>query len=297
MEAPEPHQSELHPHFCRHKIEEETIPEQVIMERYQVISKSRFGSTSTAWLARDLSARHYVALKFFIQSSCMSRQLDDERQHHCLVHPPLFESVLTFLRRNPVGRLPSAVLAFVTYRVFMALDFLHNECHVIHTDPIPREEVAEGRLICISREMPRPKRVGHPVLCDFGSAMFGDNYREDIDIWNVGCMIWDMYEGGELFRGYDPEFERYRSRKHLAEMINLLGPPPPEFIAQGRRKDEFFSSGGRLLFECLLTDQVPLEERETTLKGEDREAFLRLTRKMLQWDPSKRSTVKELVED
>lgn len=50
--------------------------------------------------------------------------------------------------------------------------------------------------------------------------------------------------------------------------------------------------------ENLLTGQVPLEERETTLEGEEeREAFLRFMRKMLQWEPGKRSSAKELAED
>ena len=58
------------PNFFRipewHKIEEETLPDytaeqyyptqigEVIKERYQVIGKLGFGSTSTAWLARDM---------------------------------------------------------------------------------------------------------------------------------------------------------------------------------------------------------------------------------------------------
>jgi serine/threonine-protein kinase SRPK3 len=49
-----------------HKIEEETLPDyvasqyyptcigEVIKERYQVVGKLGFGSTSTAWLARDM---------------------------------------------------------------------------------------------------------------------------------------------------------------------------------------------------------------------------------------------------
>lgn len=53
--------------------------------------------------------------------------------HQCLVHPPLWESVLTFLHRNPVRRLPAPVLAFVLRRLFLALDFLHTECQIIHT--------------------------------------------------------------------------------------------------------------------------------------------------------------------
>lgn len=54
-------------------------------------------------------------------------------QHRCLVHPPLWESALGFLHRNPIGKLPVPVLAFVLKRLFLALDFLHSECRVIHT--------------------------------------------------------------------------------------------------------------------------------------------------------------------
>lgn len=79
------------------------------------------------------------------------------------------------------------------------------------TAPSPRkEEDADGRTIYASRELGQPKRVGAPVLCDFGSAVLGterhvedvqpDVYRApevilqkpwsySIDIWNVGCMV------------------------------------------------------------------------------------------------------------
>lgn len=55
---------------------------------------------------------------------------------------------------------------------------------------------------------------------------------------------------------------------------------------------------GDLITQNLIISQVPLEERETTLEGEEeREAFLCFMRKMLQWEPSKRSSAKELAED
>ncbi|OBT41362.1 hypothetical protein VE00_08199 [Pseudogymnoascus sp. WSF 3629] len=214
-------------------------------------------------------------------------------KHRCLVHPPLFESILTFLRRNPVERLPSEVIAFVLLRLFLALDYLHTECQIVHTDikadnimlgidddsvfsdfeeeelqyPVPRKEVdVDGRTIHMSRELRIPNRVDAPVLCDFGSAMLGDQHHSEfiqpniyrapevileapwtysVDIWNVGCMIWDIYEGGSLFTGQDPEFQKYRSRAHLAEIINLLGPPPSSLIAQGELREKFFSSDGK----------------------------------------------------
>jgi serine/threonine-protein kinase SRPK3 len=165
------------------KLEEELLPGyvasryypvrigQVLKDRYQIVGKLGFGTTSTVWLARDLSHRRHVALKFFIHSQSLGTQVDHELSvytristaskrhpgrasvrelldsfevtgpdgcHRCLVHPPLWESVLTFLHRNPVRRLPPTVLAVVLRRLFLALDFLHTECKMIHTGASPR---------------------------------------------------------------------------------------------------------------------------------------------------------------
>ena len=46
-----------------------------------------------------------------------------------------------------------------------------------------------------------------------------------------------------------------------------------------------------------MPDSRPLEERITVLGGEDRDLFLRFMRKMLQWEPEKRSTAAELAKD
>lgn len=56
--------------------------------------------------------------------------------------------------------------------------------------------------------------------------------------------IWNIFEGGSLFTGQDPEFQTYRSRAHLAEMIRLLGPPPPSLLARGNLTRKFFSEEG-----------------------------------------------------
>ncbi|CAI7673921.1 unnamed protein product [Penicillium palitans] len=335
----------------------------------------------------------YVTLKVFIKSTSMGQQLDDELKiykrieeaprkrpgrkyvrslldsfdvsgpedkHRCLVHPPLWESVLDFLFRNPVQRLPTPILAVTLHRLFLALNYLHTECKIIHTDikadnimfgidddsvfsdfennelqnPCPRKEV-DGRIIYTSRELRMPKILGAPILCDFGSAVMGDEqHLEDIqpdiyrapevilqvswsysvDIWNVGCVvrepillmhkflgllsqIWNLYEGGSLFSGQDPEYHTYRSRAHLAEMIRLLGPPPPSFLARGNLTQKFFTEKGDLCARELVGEHTPLEQRETSLEGEEKEMFLRLVQKMLQWEPEKRSSAIELEQD
>jgi len=80
-------------------------------------------------------------------------------------------------------------------------------------------------------------------------------------------------------------------------MINLLGPPPPDLLARGKESQIFFSDTGKFRESGLLHDVTPLEERETTLEGEDKECFLRMMRKMLHWEPEKRSSAKEMAED
>lgn len=50
-----------------------------------------------------------------------------------------------------------------------------------------------------------------------------------------------------MFSGRDPEHKTYRGRAHLASIIALLGPPPPELIARSTVKSKFFSSEGTCL--------------------------------------------------
>lgn len=354
---------------------------EIIQDRYQVVGKLGFGLSSTVWLARDLDGCRHVALKLYVQSDCLESELDTELdvyrriesapnhhpgrhavrsmldsfelatpsgRHRCLVHEPLWDSALNIKHRNPVRRLPQPVVAFLLKRLFLALDLLHRECHVAHTDikeanillpadpsvlthfeqqelaePSPQKEV-DGGVIYLSREMGTPKAFGAPVLCDFGSAVAlddGQEHREDIqpdvyrspevildvpwtysvDIWNVGCMVWDAFEGEHLFTGCDPEHGAYRGRAHLAEMIALLGPPPPSLLARSHLRSKFFSKEGDFCAGIAVPRTRTLDHRESSLQGEenkeDRECFLRFVRKMLQWEPEARSCARELAED
>lgn len=89
--------------------------------------------------------------------------------------------------------------------------------------------------------------------------------------------VWDMFEGGHLFTGRDPEYHAYRSRTHLASIIALLGLPRRELIARGRRGAEFFTEDGAFKPSIpLLPPPRSLEYIETNLQGEDKERFLHL---------------------
>ncbi|QQK46080.1 ERK3/4 MAP kinase [Penicillium digitatum] len=313
---------------------------EILKDRYQVVGKLGFGASSTVWLARDMDYRRYVALKIFITSASMGQQLDDEPkiykliedaprkhpgrkyvrslldsfdnsvdedQHRCLVHPPLWESVLDFLFRNPVQRLPTPILAVTLHRLFLALDYLHTQCKIIHTD-IKADNIMFGidddsvlsDFENNELQDPCPRKHSEDIQPDIYRApevILQVPWSYSVDIWNVGCVIWNLYEGGSLFSGQDPEYQNYRSRAHLAGMIRLLGPPPSSFLARGNLTQKFFSDEGDLYAKDLVGEHISLEQRENSLEGEEKEMFLRLVRKMLQWEPEKRSSAMELEQD
>ncbi|KAH7009457.1 kinase-like domain-containing protein [Microdochium trichocladiopsis] len=267
---------------------------------------------------------------------------DPDGDHLILAHDPLGRSIQTVITCNNPRALPPSGVRFVLKELLLALDYLHRECNIIHTDikadimfsisdtsvftdfeeagiqePSPRKEV-DDRAIYLSRILKRTGTIGPVVLCDFGAAVFGDTEHREvvqppvyrapevileapwdhkIDVWMLGCMTWDILEGFRLFNGIDPEHHAYRRRTHLAELIALLGPPPKELIARGNLGSKFFSDEGEFTGGVGVPGPVSLESLEGLLAGEEKRRFLEFMRKMLQWDPSSRSTAAELQED
>ena len=266
-------------------------------------------------------------------------------EHQCLVHEPMLENTDELLCRNPTRRFHEGLLKLYMQRLLTALDYLHTDAHLIHTDisnlnillqindrsilkkfvkaelkyPSPRKEI-EGHIIYASRafDAPYSKCIGTPLLCDFGSTVKGDVENEQdvqpaiyrspevclhmpwsysIDIWNLGCLIWDLFENKHMFLGKDPKEEKYMTRAHLSEMVALMGPPPLDLLKRGKRTAEFFDEDGQWRCDIPLPDRTSLEESELYLEGSNKEAFLRFVRKMIQWRPEDRQTAKQLLQD
>lgn len=53
--------------------------------------------------------------------------------HQCLVQPPMWDSWKDLLYRNPSGRFSTALLKGGLRHLFLALDYLHTECKLVHT--------------------------------------------------------------------------------------------------------------------------------------------------------------------
>ncbi|OAQ64022.2 protein kinase-like protein [Pochonia chlamydosporia 170] len=107
-------------------------------------------------------------------------------------------------------------------------------------------KILSDRTIYVSQ--PMPITFGMPIICDFGAARIGNTHSGDvmpgvyrapevimgmewdskIDIWSVGVMIWDLFEGGRLFHAMKDGV--LNDEQHLAEMVSLMGQPPKRFL-------------------------------------------------------------------
>ncbi|KAL9597305.1 MAG: hypothetical protein Q9219_005229 [cf. Caloplaca sp. 3 TL-2023] len=180
-------------------------------------------------------------------------------------------------------------------------------------DPSPRK-VDGDRVIYESRGLRLPKKHGRPVLCDLGEARFGkENYTDDIqpyvyrapeiildipwtysvDIWNVGVMIWDIFENKHLFNARDSSGEA-SSLHHMAEMVAIMGTPPLDYLRRTESSWEYFDINGNWKGAVGIPNHS-LEDSEEQLSGDNKALFLDFMRKMLLWVPEDRQTAKQLL--
>ncbi|XP_074286172.1 uncharacterized protein LOC141611518 [Silene latifolia] len=136
--------------------------------RYVVQSKLGWGHFSTVWLAWDTQNPKYVALK--VQKSakhyteaamdeisilkqiadgdpddkkCVVKLLDHFKhsgphgQHVCMVFEYLGDNLLTLIKYSDYRGIPLHLVKEICFRVLVALDFLHRELSMIHTDLKP----------------------------------------------------------------------------------------------------------------------------------------------------------------
>ncbi|RMD44117.1 hypothetical protein DV735_g986, partial [Chaetothyriales sp. CBS 134920] len=201
----------------------------------------------------------------------------------------------------------------------MLADFASEEIK----NPSPRKIIDESRTIYQSRQFRRPlegRSYGLPILCDFGEARLGQTHESGpfvqptiyrapeiifempwgsaIDIWSLGALIWDLFQGQHLFADIFDKAGNHDPFKHLALMVALIGPPPADFVQRSETTDQCFDPNGAwIAHQEAAIPPTSLENLEKQLSGPEKESFLRFLRTMLKWLPEERRTAKQLLDD
>lgn len=92
--------------------------------------------------------------------------------------------------------------------------------------------------------------------------------------------------------------------RQLNDMSNALGPPPAKFMQKTNISNRFWDERGCWIpplaplyrFSDEEMSKLSLEDRVTSLDGEEKEEFLDFMRHLLAWDPQDRPSAKEALE-
>jgi len=181
-------------------------------------------------------------------------------RHTCMVFEPLGHSLLGLIQLE--GMVQPPVTAAIATQLLDALEFLHSECGIMHTDIKP-----ENILLVPGSNPMRPS----VKLVDFGNACQVNEqkakaiqtreyrspeailgawpYTTAVDMWSVGALIFELLTGEILFDASSaPKGNGSVSKDemHLAEITHHLGQIPPGVIAAGRYSPKWFDTAGQL---------------------------------------------------
>ena len=132
--------------------------------------------------------------------------------------------------------------------------------------------------------------------------------NSSLDIWSFGCLIFELITGQPLFciPGTGNEED-----DHLLALNAALGPLPDELFRLWENSSQYFTPERKLFnslidgaaygYEPQVLEQVSMEEMfdetEPDVRQEEGRKIKDLIRWILQYDPEKRPSARELLQD
>lgn len=194
------------------------------------------------------------------------------------------------LKRNSFRGLSISLIKRFSLNILQSLSFL-SKSNIIHCDLKP-----ENILLSDSS-------LNSVKLIDFGSSCLANQkvfsyiqsrfyrapevvleipYTSSIDMWSFGCILAELYTGFPIFPMESEE-------ELIKKIVEVIGLPPVDFIAQGSRSYKYFSTTEKIIGKDLNLQQNPQKTISAVLRGAD-VGLICLIEKCLQWDPKKRPT-------
>jgi serine/threonine-protein kinase SRPK3 len=221
--------------------------------------------------------------------------------HICAVTDVLGSDLRQLQSIQPGGVFSVPVVKRIVKQTLLALDYLHSECKLVHTDVKPdntmvslanadaaiqayleqhpsatyeprnEPDLSPDPIITV-KSQPLPNFGLDPTLSnldvrviDYGQAAsvadglltgeaqpvllrapeitLGHPWSTPVDIWSVGCLVFEYLLGTALFQLYESDSVTFGD-VHLRRIIEHIGPFPAHFLARCDRRSDFFDAQG-----------------------------------------------------
>lgn len=222
-------------------------------------------------------------------------QLQTPITHCAILLPKTGLSLYNWIKHY--GTLQLQTISEIGKQVLEALEFIHSKINVIHTDIKPENIVFDK--FNKDEDFKNRTRLNNKIrIIGFGNCVNGlttnntavstrnyrapeiiikNNWGYQIDIWSLGCVLYELYTGKILFQYID-------DIQYLIRMQQILG-PLPDHVLQNCHPD--------LVNEVTQSDYHPGSLNTTTLGSDD---FKNILIRMLDYDQNTRIKPSEALQ-
>uniref|UniRef100_A0A9J7Y604 dual-specificity kinase n=2 Tax=Cyprinus carpio TaxID=7962 RepID=A0A9J7Y604_CYPCA len=218
------------------------------------------------------------------------------RNHLCITFELLGANLYELIKKNNFQGFSLGLIRRFAHSLLKCLQMLHKE-KIIHCDLKPENILLSQRgqgnikVVDFGSSCYEQQRVYTYIQSRFyrsPEVILGHPYSMAIDMWSLGCILAELYTGYPLFPG-ESEVEQ------IACIMEIMGLPPNDFVQTASRRRLFFDSKGnpRNITNSKGKKRRPnSKDLASVLKTNDPQ-FLDFIRRCLVWDPTKRMTPDE----
>ena len=224
-------------------------------------------------------------------TNCIVKKLRsfEFRGHLCLVFELLSLNLFDFLNKMQFQGQSISLVRRISIQLFMALKTVHS-VGIIHCDLKPEnillkfENKSSIKVIDFGSACQEGNKVFDYIQSRYyrsPEVVFEAGYCKAIDIWSVGCILFELLTGCPLFPA-ENETDLFKM------LIESLGLPPDDLVQRGKRKHYYFNKDGSLKRKT----EIFTRPLRFMLEGYD-EGVIDLIEKCVKWEPSQRIDAEE----
>lgn len=141
----------------------------------------------------------------------------------------------------------------------------------------------------------------YPEVLRAPELLIGAPWDSKVDIWALGCILLELLENRRMFFAEMPDENddlQYEPWWHFCEINKLCGPFPKKLLERGDPSlvARAFDEQGMIMHHREARREG-LEAWVEHLKGKEMENFISMIKSMLEIDPDKRKSAKELLNE